>query len=104
MKTKVKKKTRKPGSGRKATDLSSLNGHRPETLVIPAGAYIGTTLKMVRKSLGVTASAVARAIEYDPCNISHFENGTGAAGGRYLTDTAIKYAKVLGVKQITFVL
>jgi ribosome-binding protein aMBF1 (putative translation factor) len=105
----VKRKYVKSGKPRKPkglTDLSKLKSgaFRITELKILPGTNVGMALRQARKSLGISASAVARSIGYDVCNINHFELGTGTSGGKYLTETGLKYAKAIGIKKISFII
>jgi len=92
--------------GRKISDLS-----KPQVsikkLVLDPNVNVGTQLRNARKFMGFTGLAVSRKMNYDVGNLYHFENGFGSNGksfGKYVSDTALRYAKAIGIKELSYII
>lgn len=71
------------------------------TVTISANRHFGVQLREVRKDMKMTQTELARQINCSPSNVSHFEKGDNTRGNGSI-DTAIAYAKGLGLAELRF--
>lgn len=71
-------------------------------LKLKACEHFGPALRKARQAMGYTSSAVAREIKWHPSSLNNYEKANPLFGNGI--KTAFKYAKAIGIKQITFIL
>jgi|GEM_PF-5078994 len=99
--TEPKKRGRKVGQIKQPrTDISL------KAIKLDANKPFGVQLKAYREVLNISLTEMGKRINFHSSNVYHLENNDGRykSISNTLTETALKYAKALGVSKIEIIL